>query len=282
MELGVAEFVMRSLSKSRAPLSLLIIEDRISEKDKSTALDLCHTVRVAGVREQQRAKITAAILDEGRRQLADVGAAGLSLRAIARELDMVSSAVYRYVASRDELLTRLIVGAFDSLGGAIEDAIAAQIENAPAEQWVAAAHSIRDWATAHPNEYFLVFGSPVPGYAAPDDTVGPGTRVPRALVEIVSAAAKAQQVRRPRRSSAHVPGAVTGDIDYIRAVATVPVLTGVSDAVVAAVLTAWMQIFGLISFELSNQTRGVLEHHREFFEMAARESAERIGLHAAR
>jgi AcrR family transcriptional regulator len=258
-----------------------MIQHSLSKKIKSTALVLCHTVGMAGVREQQRVKITAAILDEGRRQLAEVGASGLSLRAIARELDMVSSAVYRYVASRDELLTRLIVGAFDSLGVAIEDAIAAQIENGPAERWVAAAHGIRDWATAHPNEYFLVFGSPVPGYAAPDDTVGPGTRVPRALVAIVADAAKAQQLRRPHRSSGHVPDAVVSDFDRLRAAAPVPALSGVSDAVIAAVLTAWMQIFGLISFELSNQTRGVVEHHREFFEMAARESAALIGLHAA-
>lgn len=235
---------------------------------------------MTGIREQQRAKITTAILEEGRRQLADVGAAGLSLRAIARELDMVSSAVYRYVASRDELLTRLIVDAFDSLGEATEAAIAQKSEGAPAERWVAAAHGIRDWATAHPNEYFLVFGSPVPGYAAPDDTVYPGTRVPRALVESVSEAAKTQQLRRPHRSSGHVPDAVKSDFDRLRQ--EVPALAVVSDAVLAAAYTAWLQIFGLISFELSNQTRGVIEHHREFFEMAARESAERIGLHSAR
>jgi hypothetical protein len=100
-------------------------------------------------------------------------------------------------------------------------------------------------------------------------------------VEIVADAAKAQQLRRPRRLSGHVPDSVVSDFDRLRAAAPVPALSGVSDAVIAAVLTAWMQIFGLISFELSNQTRGVVEHHREFFEMAARESAELIGLHAA-
>ena len=66
-------------------------------------------------RERTRAEITRQILDAARRHLATDGASGLSLRAIARELGASSSAVYRYVASRDDLLTRLIVAASDAL-----------------------------------------------------------------------------------------------------------------------------------------------------------------------
>ncbi|WP_345709920.1 TetR-like C-terminal domain-containing protein [Kitasatospora paranensis] len=39
-------------------------------------------------------------------------------------------------------------------------------------------HAVRDWALRNPHEYALIFGSPVPGYAAPEDTVTPGIRVP--------------------------------------------------------------------------------------------------------
>ena len=80
-------------------------------------------------------------------------------------------------------------------------------------------------------------------------------RVPRALVKIVSAATKTQQPRRPRRSSAHVPDAVTGDIDHLLVAVPVPVLGGVSDAVVVAVLTAWVQIFGLIGLHSARYCR---------------------------
>ena len=73
-------------------------------------------------RERTRAEITRQILDAARRHLATDGASGLSLRAIARELGVSSSAVYGYVASRDELLTRLIVAAYDALGAAAETA----------------------------------------------------------------------------------------------------------------------------------------------------------------
>ena len=69
-------------------------------------------------RERARAEITAEILDAARGYLATDGAPALSLRAIARDLGMASSAVYRYFKSRDELLTRLIIDAYDALGAA--------------------------------------------------------------------------------------------------------------------------------------------------------------------
>jgi AcrR family transcriptional regulator len=77
-------------------------------------------------RERARAEITREITEAARRHLAIDGAAALSLRAIARDLGMASSAVYRYVASRDDLLTRLIIEAYDSLGAAAEKAEATQ------------------------------------------------------------------------------------------------------------------------------------------------------------
>src|SRR3954465_4125271 len=81
------------------------------------------SVRVSPTaRERVRAELTAEITDAARRQLASVGAAGLSLRAVARELGMASSALYRYFPSRDELLTRLIVDGYDDLGAAGEAA----------------------------------------------------------------------------------------------------------------------------------------------------------------
>ena len=75
-----------------------------------------------GARARARMEVTAAIKDEARRQLAAEGAAKLSLRAVARELGMVSSALYRYFPSRDDLLTALIIDAYDSLGESAEAA----------------------------------------------------------------------------------------------------------------------------------------------------------------
>jgi len=75
-----------------------------------------------GVRARVRAELTREIAEVARQHLASDGAAGLSLRAVARELGMASSAVYRYFPSRDDLLTALIVDAYDALGEAAETA----------------------------------------------------------------------------------------------------------------------------------------------------------------
>ena len=240
----------------------------------------CHTVQMAAHRTARalaREKITADIIDEGRRQLAEHGAAGLSLRSVARELGMVSSAVYRYVANRDDLLTRLIVEAYDSLGDSVDASIASSVGQAPLDRWVLAAHALRDWAIDRPHEYFLVFGTPVPGYAAPEATSGPGTRTSRALVEIVTEALAAKQVKRPRgRASAAMSRELVDDFDTLRT--NLDASAGFTDELTLAILTGWTQMFGLLSFELSNQTKGVVEHHRDLFDSSARLMAAQIGL----
>ena len=80
--------------------------------------------RAATARERARAEVTREIKEEARRQLLATGADGLSLRAVAKELGMVSSALYRYYPSRDDLLTMLIIDAYDALGAAAEHALA--------------------------------------------------------------------------------------------------------------------------------------------------------------
>jgi AcrR family transcriptional regulator len=118
-------------------------------------------------RERTRAEITREILDAARRHLATDGASGLSLRAIARELGVSSSAVYGYVASRDELLTRLIVAAYDTLGIAAETQEAAVDRGDLAGRWAAACDAVRGWALANPNEYALIYGTPRPPPSRP-------------------------------------------------------------------------------------------------------------------
>src|SRR6185437_6967037 len=109
-----------------------------------------------------------------------------SLRAIARDLGMASSAVYRYISSRDELLTRLIIDAYDSLGAAAETSEAAVDRADLLGRWTTICTTVRDWAIANPNEYALIYGSPVPGYVAPTDTIGPASRVSSLLVQLMS------------------------------------------------------------------------------------------------
>ena len=116
-----------------------------------------------GARARARMEVTAAIKEEARRQLAAEGAARLSLRAVARSLGMVSSALYRYFPSRDDLLTALIIDAYDSLGEAAEAANERVADAEPLERWTAVAEAVRLWALEHPHEYALIYGSPRAG-----------------------------------------------------------------------------------------------------------------------
>ena len=204
-------------------------------------------------RERVRAELTREIRQEARRQLAEAGANGLSLRAVARELGMVSSALYRYYPSRDELLTALIIDAYNAIGAAAE-AAAHQVGAARAgtgagpparETWAAACRAIRAWAVANPHEYALIYGSPVAGYRAPEATIGPASRVPLAFAAILEDAV----------ASASVP----------------------ADMLVRATI-AWTQLFGMISFELFGQFVGSFEPADAFFDHAVAQLAAFIGL----
>lgn len=115
-------------------------------------------------RAKARARTMADILRIGRDHLATEGAAALSLRAVARDLGVVSSAVYRYVASRDELLTLLVIDAYDELGDAVDAAIADAEDSS--DQFRALGRAVRGWGLREPARYALLFGSPVPGYQA--------------------------------------------------------------------------------------------------------------------
>jgi AcrR family transcriptional regulator len=224
-------------------------------------------------RARAREAIDNEIMEAARRHLAEEGPAALSLRSIARELGMVSSAIYRYVDSRDALLTRLIVEAYDSLGAVAEAAAVDNVHRSDAERWVGTALAIRGWALARPHEYMLLYGTPVPGYAAPDDTVAPGTRVTLALLSIVRDAANADRLSAPA-VAVHAPNQLGDDLERLASIVDLPVTV----AVVLSTLAAWTQLFGLLSFELSNQTRGVVEDHAALFEATTRLGALSIGL----
>jgi len=215
-------------------------------------------------RERARAELTREIAEAARRQLATEGAAGLSLRAVARELGMVSSAVYRYFGNRDELLTALIVDGYNAVGAAVEEAEAACPRGDFAARWLAACRAVRDWALAHPHEYALVYGSPVPGYQAPEQTIGPASRVAGVLGAIVSDAHRAG-VLEPPGGWPPPPGAFAPDAARLRE----SVLAGVPDDVVALALAGWASLFGLVSFELFGQFENVVTDRPAFFSHAA-------------
>jgi AcrR family transcriptional regulator len=120
-------------------------------------------------------------------QLADGGVGALSLNAIAREMGMTGPALYRYFASRDDLLTELIIDTYADLGDALWRAVE-QSEGQPAPARVrAVGQAYRDWSVANPQPYLLIFGTPIPDYQAPEGpTTAAGQRAIAALVTVVA------------------------------------------------------------------------------------------------
>ncbi|OLL19847.1 MULTISPECIES: TetR/AcrR family transcriptional regulator [unclassified Rhodococcus (in: high G+C Gram-positive bacteria)] len=199
-------------------------------------------------RARARQQTMADILRIGREHLSTHGAAALSLRAVARDLGVVSSAVYRYVASRDELLTLLVVDGYTELADTVDEALADVAADAHAEQFRVLGHAVRAWALREPARYALLFGSPVPGYHAPAErTTGPGTRVVVRLVRILGDAHAAGTLRIP--TTVAVPDTLTADLGRIRA----ELGTGVPDAVLARGVLVWAALFGAVNFEVFGQ-----------------------------
>lgn len=213
---------------------------------------------MTGIRARVRAELTAEIKAIARRQMAVDGTSALSLRAVARELGMASSAIYRYFPGRDELLTALIVDAYNEIGAAAEAADATVAPDDVLERWRAVAGAAYAWAVAHPAEYGLLFGTPVPGYAAPVDTIAPAGRFTAVLLTILAEGHR--QGIRPLAAPV-VPDAVRADLDRVRAV----VGAEIDDEVVIAGMLAWMGLFGAISFILFGQLQNVIDDRDAFF-----------------
>ena len=199
-----------------------------------------------GKRRESREQIEAKIVELGRSHLVDHGAAGLSLRAIARDLGMVSSAVYRYVSSRDELLTLLLVDAYSDLADTVDRA-----RDSAADLWsddvIAIAQAARRWAVTHPARWALLYGSPVPGYHAPAErTLAVGTRVVSAFFDAVAAGITTGDIRLTNDVAAQP---MSSDFERIRQEFGFPG----DDPVVAKCFLLFAGVVGAISLEVFGQ-----------------------------
>lgn len=141
---------------------------------------------MTGIRQQHRAETVARILHAARQQVAEHGA-GMSMRAVAREVGLVSSAIYRYFPSREALLTEMIIESYHHLDERLTSAESGA-SSAPAQRWVAVADALRDWARSVPHEFQLIYGTPLPGYVAPPETVPAAAAVASHFLRVGAAA----------------------------------------------------------------------------------------------
>ena len=219
--------------------------------------------QAGGMRARVRAELTAEIKAAASRQIAQQGASALSLRAITRELDMASSAIYRYFASRDELLTALIIDAYNDVGAVVEAAVAGQPSASQNKRFMALAVAFRSWALANPNQYALIYGSPVPGYAAPQDTIPAATRLPLAMLTLLFEGHQTNRTIPKTKLSKSLAGLIEftdGTIEL--------------DALSRGV-EVWAELLGLVSLELFGHFENTVSDPEVFFHHAVEQMATR-------
>lgn len=225
------------------------------------------------------------ILVAARQELAEVGPAALSMRAVARRIGVTVGALYRYFENRDALLTELIVEGYSALGTAVAagaghgDDERAGNENG-AERWISGGLAARNWAVAHPHEFSLLYGTPVIGYEAPERTIENATLLIEALVGILAAQGVTQ-----------LPAEGIGDTElralepdvqrvreWLRERGIFPDAEQVSGQLILAVIRYWTELIGTISFELTGHYRGSVENGAAYLERLLRIQAASLGL----
>jgi AcrR family transcriptional regulator len=186
-------------------------------------------------RERYRAQVRAEIKEHAWEQIATAGASALSLNAIAKQMGMSGPALYRYFAGRDELITELIRDAYRSLADTFRAVSGADV--------TALAHALREWALADPQRYFLVYGTPVPGYHAPDDV----TQIASEIMATLLDACAAMPAGRPATPfDEHLE-------DHREWADGHPA----PSTVLHRALTFWTRLHGVLSLELAGHFRGM-------------------------
>ena len=231
-------------------------------------------------RDRARAEVMAELLAAARARLESEGSAALSLRAVARDLGMASSAVYRYVPSRDALLTLLIIEAYDAVGAVAEQAAAEAGGTDPAQTWLKVARAVRRWALAQPYSFELIYGTPVRGYRAPDDTVRAAVRLWGVIIGLLLQAFHDGALR-PTGPDFDPAGRIAPEA-FALAGFTDP--AAVPDEVARTATrsaTLFTSLVGAISVELFGHLNHVAGDHARFFDVTIATAAAGVGLHIA-
>ncbi|MEV0677613.1 TetR/AcrR family transcriptional regulator [Actinosynnema sp. NPDC050436] len=188
------------------------------------------------LREQTSAEIKAAALTH----LREGGGAALSLRAVALSIGMSPAGLYRYYPNRDALLTDLIADGF----AALAEEVARARDAAEGDAFVAAALAYRAWALAHPHEFALLYGTPIPDYQAPESgpTSNASRNVGAAFVPPIIDAWRRGTLRSGTPGGAAAEPAPTALKTFAAAVDLPPEAAAVAFA-------AWTAIHGLVVLE---------------------------------
>jgi AcrR family transcriptional regulator len=227
-------------------------------------------------RQRQRDATVEEIKSVARDLMAREGSSSLNLRAVAREMGMTASALYRYFASRDAILTALIRDAYDAVGEAVENAVAEAPHDRTATAMLAGLHAYRRWALEHPQEYGLIYGTPVPGYEAPpEETEEAAMRTNFALLAELARGLREGFVTPPPDDRLPV------DLrDAMCVLAEHKADIGLPPAVWTVAMQCWVVLFGAINAEVFGHLPHTLRTDAgRFFDFTMRRGLAVMGVH---
>lgn len=207
-------------------------------------------------------------------QIAEYGAPALSLRAIAREMELTAPALYRYFKDRDALVTALVIDAFSSFGDALEAGRSSRPESDHAGRLQAIGRAYHEWAAAYPQRYTLIFGTPIRGYCPSPETAPAGRRSFGVLLEALNDAYRAGALHLPMAYGGN-PQSLDARLEVLRREAEIPYPA----AVVQLALATWSHVHGLVSLEIIGQLPGFLgDQAPVFVEEETHNFLKRLGL----
>lgn len=236
-------------------------------------------------RAQARAETLAQIRAAALRQVAEEGAAALSIRGVAREIGMSPAGLYRYFDGRDALLTDLLTDAYLDLAAAV--ATAAGLPSPPVGDRVGvedlahdrpvepsavadpmaallrAIQAYRTWGVCNPERFLLIFGTPVPGYAAPEQ--GPTVEANRRMGEVfftLAALAWRDGWIAPTRApaTAITTGAQAELLAQLQSIAP-----GFPAELIPVMISGWALWHGMVTLEITNQLDWIYPDTAAFF-----------------
>jgi len=205
----------------------------------------------------------------------DTGTTDCRFTDIARVMGMTPPALYRYFADHDELLTALIIDAYDDLGRAVAESRDSVPQNDIGGRWAAAAEAYRQWARREPQQFALIFGLPVPGYVAPQE--GPTTEAAsRAMSQLAALFAEAHHTGKLHH-------AVIRDVEpaFTRCAEAQDKFSDIPLENFQAMMHAWASLHGFTCLEAFNHLDWVEPDARDaLFRAQVRLAAKAAGLPA--
>jgi AcrR family transcriptional regulator len=224
--------------------------------------------------KDKKIDLPAEIKATAHKHLAEEGAGGLSLRAIARDLGITAPAIYNYFPRLDDLITALLVDTFEALGDILDAAAGSASEDDFAGRFMAIGLTYRQWAVENPQHYNFIFGNPIPGYHAPEQiTTQSARRGMMLLIATIESAQRAGKLIVPADANAFAAS------QHQQIEAWAQDLPRPLDAgIFYLAVSSWAQVHGLVSLEVHNQLHEIVKSPEQLYHFELENILQRIGL----